>query len=103
MAGGYLTNDNVDDLGRMITALVCELWITRDRLAVVEEKLVERQILAAGEIDDFEWPQDKAERMERLRDKVVGAIVGAPLVADDRSIEAILRRAGLRNDDDAAV
>lgn len=102
MTGGYLTHDNVDDLGRMITALVCELWITRDRLAIVEDKLVERQILTEGEVDAFEWPQGKAARMEQLRDKVVGAIVGAPLAADDRSIEAILRRAGLRGEDEAA-
>jgi dienelactone hydrolase len=96
MTQEYLTPHNVDDLGRMIVALVCELWITRDRLAVVEELLVEKGTIAPGAVDGFEWPADRAAAMEHLRDKVVGAIIGAPLAGQDRSIEAILERAGLR-------
>jgi hypothetical protein len=98
MSNEYLTTSNVDDLGRMVTALICELWITRDRLAVVEELLAQKDVFKPAEVDSFEWPQDKLEQLEQLRDKVVGAIVGAPLAGHDRSIEAILQRAGLRRD-----
>jgi hypothetical protein len=96
MSNEYLTADNVDDLGRMVTALICELWITRDRLAIVEELLAQKDVIRANEIDMFEWSPEKAEQIEQLRDKVVGAIVGAPIAARERSIDAILERAGLR-------
>jgi hypothetical protein len=96
MSNEYLTSDNLDDLARMVTALICELWIARDRLAVVEELLEQKGVVAPGEIDGFEWSPAKAEQIEQLRDKVVGTIVGAPIAARDRSIDAILERAGLR-------
>ncbi len=96
MSESYLTPDNVDDLGRMVTAIICELWITRDRLAVVEEMLVEKGVVASGQIDAFEWPLAKAGQVEQLRDKVIGTIMGAPVAGRDRSIDAILDRAKLK-------
>ncbi len=94
MSNVYLDENNVDDLGRMIVGLLSELWIVRDRLAVVEELLVSNGVLAADAVDGFAWSQAKAEEMEALRDRIVAAVIGAPIAAKERSVDQILERAG---------
>jgi hypothetical protein len=94
MSNVYLDENNVDDLGRMIVGLLSELWIVRDRLAVVEELLVSNGVLAAEAVDGFAWSQAKAEEMEALRDRIVAAVIGAPIAAKERSVDQILERAG---------
>src|SRR3546814_4935024 len=53
MSNTYLGPDNIDDLGRMVTALLTELWITRDRVAVLEQLLEDKKIVLPGEVDDY--------------------------------------------------
>jgi hypothetical protein len=95
MADSYLDGRNIDDLGRMVTALLTELWIVRDRLAVVEKLYGERLDIASGTIDDFIPDAAFAAQIETIRDRMVGAVVGAPLAARERSVDQILARAGL--------
>ncbi len=85
----------VDDLGRMLLALLSEHWILRDRFAMLEALMVERGALRPGELDDGVPTPEQAVVLERLRDRVVGAVIGAPLAARDNSVEAILQRAGM--------
>jgi hypothetical protein len=94
MAANYLTDNDVDDLARMVVALLSELWIVRDRIAVLEALLTEKGVLPDGAPDNFEWPADKAEQMEALRDTMMAAVIGAPVAAKRRSVEDILARAG---------
>ena len=84
----------VDDLGRMLLALLSEHWILRDRFAMLEASMIERGALRPGELDDGVPTPDQAAALGTLRDRVVGAVIGAPLAARDGSVEAILRRAG---------
>jgi hypothetical protein len=95
MANSYLNEANIDDLGRMVTALLSELWIVRDRMAVLEELLAEHEVLKADEIDRYVPSQDVSNRIERLRDRMVANVIGAPLAASQRGVDDILGRAGL--------
>jgi hypothetical protein len=95
MAEENLGPGSVDDLGRMLMALLSEHWILRDRFALLEAKMIESGALAPGELDDFVPPPGLAAEIETLRERVVAAVIGAPLAATDRSVEAILVRAGL--------
>lgn len=95
MADTYLDQKNIDDLGRMVTALLTELWIVRDRLAVVEKLYGERLDVDSAAIDDFVPDAAFAAQIETIRDRMVGAVVGAPLAARERSVEQILARAGM--------
>jgi hypothetical protein len=95
MADTYLDEKNIDDLGRMVTALLTELWIVRDRLAVVERLYGEQLDIDSTAIDDF-LPDDAfAARSESIRDRMVAAVIGAPLAARERSVDQILARAGM--------
>ncbi|WP_375194334.1 hypothetical protein [Sphingobium sp.] len=96
MSNTYLGPDNVDDLGRMVTALLTELWITRDRLAVLEHVLETRGIVMPEEINDHIPDAGFEARLEMLRDRMVGNVIGAPLAARERSVDQILARAGMK-------
>jgi hypothetical protein len=95
MTTPYLTTDHVDDLGRMTLALLAELWIVRDRMAVMEQLMIERGALTAGEIDDYVPDAGLADTLERLRTRMATAVVGAPIAAVERSVDQILARAGM--------
>ena len=95
MADGYLNDGNIDDLGRMVTALLSELWIVRDRMAILETLLAAHTVLKPDEIDRYVPSPEVAAMIERLRDQMVANVVGAPLAATQRGVDDILARAGL--------
>jgi len=101
MAKPYLSEQNVDDLGRMLLALLSEVWIMRDRMAITEHLLFEKTGISSADIDDYLPTPDFAAKLEALRQRVVTNVVGAPLAAQDRSVDAILARAGLSRPDAA--
>jgi hypothetical protein len=75
----YLKDELLDKLARTNIELLSELWITRDRLAVMERLLVDKGVLGPEEIDHFH-PDDAFSRyVETLRTQVVENVIGAPL------------------------
>lgn len=96
MGNIYLNEDNVDDLGRMVVALLSELWIMRDRMAVLETLLAKANIIAPDAIEQFSYTPEQEDEMERLRDRIVASVVGAPVAAKERSVDQILERAGFK-------
>jgi hypothetical protein len=74
----YTGTEALDHLARINVELLSELWIMRDRMAVMEKLLVEKGVLTESEIDDFNPDAAFAARLERLRDLVVGNVIGAP-------------------------
>lgn len=86
---------NVDDLGRMLMALAQEVWIVRDRMAVTEKLLEEMAGISAAEIDGYVADAATRAEIERLRDGFAAKVLGAPVAGRERSVDAILERAGL--------
>jgi hypothetical protein len=93
MAEPYLGPESTEDLGRMLMALLSEHWILRDRFALLEALMIERGALAEGELDTYAPSPDVAAHIEKLRDSTVSSVIGAPLAARERSVEAIKARA----------
>ena len=96
MSNIYLNEGNIDDLGRMITALLSEVWIMRDRMAVTERLLAEKGVVTSAAIDNYAPSAEASAEIEALRDRMVAAVAGAPLAARDRSVDAILERAKMK-------
>lgn len=94
MPESSLDSSNIDDLSRMLMALVQEVWIMRDRMAVTEQLLQEKAGISAADIDDFVGSEEYAESIRKMRDGFAMRIVGAPIAARERSVEQILERAG---------
>src|SRR3546814_20565844 len=95
MSNTYLGPDNIDDLGRMVTALLTELWITRDRVAVLEQLLEDKKIVLPGEVDDYIPSEDFEADLARIRDRMAANDIGAPLAAPERSVDQLPARPGL--------
>ena len=95
MANIYLNEDNVDDLGRMVAALLSEVWIIRDRMAVLEGLLVKNNVVLPDAIENFSFTPEQEAELEKVRDRMVSAVVGAPIAAKEHHVDQILKRAGL--------
>jgi hypothetical protein len=96
MSNTYLRPEDVDDLARMVTALLTELWITRDRVAVLEQLLEEKKIVLPGEVNEYVPSQAFETELGQLRDRMAANVIGAPLAARERSVDQILTRAGMK-------
>jgi hypothetical protein len=92
----HLVAGNIDDLDRMVTALLTELWITRDRLAVLEHLIEARGGPGSTDVDTFVPTPEFTARAAGIRDRMVANVAGAPLAARERSVDQILARAGMQ-------
>lgn len=86
----YLAESNVDDLGRMVVALLSEVWIMRDRMHVLEKLLEERAGLGVDDIENYRHSPASIEQLDALRKRLVDNVVGAPLLAQQRGVDDIL-------------
>lgn len=91
----YLGPENTEDLGRMLMALLSEFWILRDRVAVLETMLEEKADISSAAIDNYVPSPQFEEQLRKLRDQVARSVVGAPLLAENRTVDNILKHAGL--------
>jgi len=85
---------NTDDLARITMALVQEVWIMRDRMALTERLLAEKAGITPEMIDDYPQSPDLKAELERLRTLYVNRVIGAPLAGRQRSVPQILARNG---------
>lgn len=90
-----LGEQNIDDLGDMVLALLTELWIVRDRLAIMEKLLTQRGGLHPGEIEDFQPDKEFSAQLDAMRERLVTEVIGAPLLTEGMKVDEILARAGL--------
>jgi hypothetical protein len=73
----YLEAPAPDEIQRTITALLAELWVLRDRVAVLEHLLEGRKLLPERAVTDFVPDAELARRLEQERDALVARVVGA--------------------------
>jgi hypothetical protein len=74
----YLGQKELDDVMRMNTELLTELWILRDRVTVLEHMLQEKQVIDRKALSDFVPQGELAKELERERDALVQRVAGAP-------------------------
>lgn len=102
MTTPYLSQSNLDDLGRMLFALLSEVWIMRDRMAMTEALLAKKGLLTSEEIEAFEPSAALMEEVDALRDRIIANVLGGALADEERTVDGILQRAGFRKPDAAA-
>jgi len=74
----YLGQMELDDVMRMNTELLAELWILRDRVTVLEHMLEEKKIIERKALADFVPQGELAQELERERNALVTRVAGAP-------------------------
>lgn len=75
----YLASKDIDDVMRMNTELLAELWVLRDRVTVLEHLLEQRKLLDRKELHDHVPSGELAAELEREREALVRRVAGAPL------------------------
>lgn len=96
MAHQYLDENSVTDLGRMMMALLSEVWILKDRTMLLEHLLEQRGAIAPEELENMEIPEELAAKIEAERDKFATLVLSAPIAGEKRSVKEILERAGIK-------
>jgi len=74
--------DDLDGVVRMVLELASEVWVLRDRFAVLETVLAERGTLSAADLDDFQpgaplsaaLDTERAVFVRRLLDAATGRV-----------------------------
>jgi hypothetical protein len=89
---GYLEAGDVDAVARMLNALLTEHWIMRDRLAILEQLLVDSGVVHGGAIDRYTPQGEFAENLEALRQTTFSKVLGAPFAQEDRTVENLRNR-----------
>jgi len=74
-----LGTDQIDNLGQALLVLTRELWVVKDRVAVLE-KVLEKHGIPASEIDGFQpdeaFEADLQAQRQHLIDAVLKALIG---------------------------
>lgn len=74
----YLESTDLDYLARMNAELLSELWIARDRIAILEQVLVEKNIIDADALDRHVPDEALSNKLSTLRKIMVENVLGAP-------------------------
>ncbi len=77
----YLQNGTVEDVARMVQSLTEELWILKDRVAVLEQLLVDKAVVGATEVDEHEPGEELSALLRKERQRVIRKVLGAPLAS----------------------
>lgn len=72
----YTGDEMMDNVIRMNTELLSELWILRDRVTILEHMLQEKGIVDRKAINDYVPAGPLADELNRERDAMVEKVVG---------------------------
>ena len=73
-----LETRQLDDLMRINSELLAELWVLRDRVMVLEHLLAEKGVIDRQAIDDFQPSGALADELARERATMIKRVMGAP-------------------------
>jgi hypothetical protein len=88
----YTGDEMMDNLIRMNTELMSELWILRDRVTILEHMLQEKGAISRKALDDFVPTGDLAKELIRERDGLVEKVVGGAWM-QGFSVESLVAKA----------
>jgi len=88
----YLAPEDVDVVARQVTQLMTELWIVKDRMAVMEKLLEDAGITAPETIDQYVPEGTFADQLEHNRAAFVERVVG--MAGDARTVDGLKQRSG---------
>lgn len=88
----YTGNEMMDNVIRMNTELMSELWILRDRITVLEHMLQEKGVIDRKALNDFVPQGALAGELSRELDALVERVVGGAWM-QGYSVETLVAKA----------
>ena len=78
----FLESEEHDDLMRVCLRLLGEVWVLRDRLAIVEALLQERGGISRATIDTYQPDAALAQELAAERQAMIKRVLDAPFEAE---------------------
>jgi hypothetical protein len=75
MSSNNLRAEDLDRLGQALLTLTKELWVTKDRLRVLEAALVETGTLVPEAVDTFQPDEQLATTLETERAQLINQLL----------------------------
>lgn len=70
-----IANLSSHDLGEALLSVSKELWITKDRLRIIEQLLVEQQLLDPNAVKNYQPDEQLGEEMKAERERYLHSIL----------------------------
>jgi len=68
----YFDDPTTDKLLAMVLTLASEVWLLRERFAVIETLAGKHGVPIDREVEDYEFTEAQAERLAKLRNEFIG-------------------------------
>ncbi len=88
----YTGDEMIDNIIRMNTELMSEVWVLRDRVTILEHMLQEKGVITRKALDDIVPTGDLANELLRERDGMVERVVGGAWM-QGFSVESLVAKA----------
>ncbi len=77
MSTQNLRPDDLDRLGQALITLTKELWVTKDRLRILEAALANSGVIAPGAVDGFQPDDELLKLLDKDREQLIEQVLGA--------------------------
>ena len=77
MADSNLRPEDIDRLGKALITLSSELWVTKDRLRILEAALVNAGVLSAGAVNQLQPDAELQKELTTERARLIDAVLAA--------------------------
>lgn len=88
----YTGDEMIDNIIRMNTELMSEVWVLRDRVTILEHMLQDKGVVTRKALDDYVPTGDLAKELLRERDGMVERVVGGAWM-QGFSVESLVAKA----------
>lgn len=78
--------EQIDDVAEAVIALTRELWVTADRVAILEKVLEHRGVPVQAEIDAFQPDEAFQAELDAKRDRLLNAVLVALKAAPPKAV-----------------
>ena len=83
----------IDELVKMNTELLTELWILKDRVYILEKILEEKKIVKNDKINNYEPHGEFINFLDNERESLIKKVIEAPLKKNkNRTLDSILSK-----------
>lgn len=72
-----LQPEDIDQLGQALLTLTKELWVTRDRVRILEQALNDAGVLSPGAVDKLQPDATLSEELDAERAALIDAVLRA--------------------------
>ena len=77
MSAENLRPDDLDRLGQALITLTKELWVTKDRLRILEAVLADSGVITPGAVDGFQPDDALLKMLDKDREQLIEQVLGA--------------------------